>query len=110
DIVFFVRYFKSASEIDKVEFFKVFSRIKQNLSSIEKHFDIQNIRTRMHVDSVNMHFGVFHDSQNMRKLMNRNSELAVDMTYRDIGISSCHYVRIDTDTYRSFRIFRSELL
>src|SRR5690606_18735028 len=103
------RHFESATKIDKVEFFKVFSRIEENFGRIQKHFDIQDIRTCMHVDSVDMHFGIFYDSQDVRQLMDRNTELAIDMPHRNIGDSSGHHMRVNTNTNSSVWVFCSEL-
>ena len=81
NITFFVGYLKATTKVNKLQFPKVLGRIKKNFSSIEEHIYIQNIATCVHVNPIDMHLGILHNTQNMRYLVNTDTELTIYMPY-----------------------------
>ena len=64
----------------------------------------------MHMNTVNIHTCIFYDTQQMRNLMYADTKFTIDMTNRNIGVSTGHHVWIDTYANRSFRMFCAKLL
>ena len=62
-ISFPVGYFKAASEINKVQVFKIFCCFKENLRGIQENPDVQDIAPRMHMNPIDFHPCEFHNSQ-----------------------------------------------
>ena len=64
----------------------------------------------MHVYSVNVHVGEFHNAQQMRYLVNAYPKFGIDMSNRNIGISARHHMRVDSDTDRDIGMLAAKLL
>ena len=64
----------------------------------------------MHMHPVDVHARVFYNTQHVRHLVNADAKLRVDMTYRNIGISTRHNMRVDADTNRHRWMRRAKLL
>ena len=85
-------------------------RIEKDFSSIEEDIYIQDITTCVHMNSIDMHLGILHNTQNMRYLVNTDTKLTIYMSYGYIGVTSSHDMRIDTDTHRHLWVLTTELL
>ena len=88
---------------------ELFRGIEQNFSGVQKHFNVQNIRTGVHVNPVDVHLSVFYNAQNMWNLVNGNPEFTIDVSHRNILIAAGHNVRIDADANRNSWVFGAEM-
>src|ERR1700722_13437314 len=79
-IAFFIRNFKSATEINKFKLMKMRNNIKQHLNSFYKNINIFYITACMNVEIINENIMLFNYCKNFINLVNRNSEFAFIVT------------------------------
>ena len=63
----------------------------------------------MHVDTVDVHFCILYNAQDMRNLVNTNSKFTINMPHRNIAVTPCHYVWVDANAHWYFRVLRAKL-
>ena len=61
------------------------------------------------MNTVDVHLCILDDTQGMRYLVNANTKLTIDMPYRNIAITACHHVWIDTNTHGYLRVLCAKL-
>ena len=109
NITFLIGYFKATTKVNKLQFPKVLGGIKEDFSGVEEDIYIQDIATCVHVNPIDVHFGILYNTQNMRYLVNTYTKLTIYMPYRNLRVASSHNMWIDADTYRYLWVLAAEL-
>src|SRR5690606_36051153 len=96
---FMIWHFKTRTQIDIFEMRKMPSHVQHNAQTLHINVNIFNLATRVHMQPFHYNTCRFHNSLHMPQLVNGYTKLTIYMPSRNIVITTCVDMWIDTNKY-----------